>query len=190
MASALRKMAVYLGMVEEELDDTDDGYDSREPARTAAPRSAPQSAEQDLYAAPTRTAVTTRPASSRPSKDATTTAAMPRTVEPREIEPVFAPVAAPVAETKAILTKRPGSYNDARPIGEAFREGIPIILDLTEMPDAEAKRVVDFAAGLTFGLQGRIDRVTHKVFLLSPVNVDVVDEVTAAVSSDGFFNQS
>ena len=190
MASALRKMAVYLGMVEEELDYADDDYDAPEPARTAAPRSAPRPAEPEPYAAPTRSSVTTRPAPGRPAKDVTATTAMPRTVDPREMEPLPAPVAAPVNETKAIMTKRPGSYSDARPIGEAFREGIPIILDLTEMPDAEAKRVVDFAAGLTFGLQGRIDRVTHKVFLLSPADVDVVAQVQAAVSSDGFFNQS
>ena len=63
---------------------------------------------------------------------------------------------------------QPRTYNEARQIGEYFREGVPVIMNLTEMDDHDAKRLVDFAAGLIFGLRGSIERVTNKVFLLSP----------------------
>jgi cell division inhibitor SepF len=84
----------------------------------------------------------------------------------------------------------PRSYNDARRIGEDYREGVPVIMNLSELDDADAKRIVDFAAGLVFGLRGSIERVTNKVFLLSPPNVDVGDEARAQIAQDPFFNQS
>ena len=89
-----------------------------------------------------------------------------------------------------ITTLHPRSYNDARRIGEEFREGVPVIVNLTGMDDSDAKRIVDFAAGLIFGLRGTIERVTNKVFLLSPANVDVGAEARAQIAQDGFFNQS
>ena len=67
-----------------------------------------------------------------------------------------------------ITTVHPRTYNEARTIGEHFRDGTPVIMNLTEMHDTDAKRLVDFAAGLVFGLHGSIERVTNKVFLLSP----------------------
>ena len=90
---------------------------------------------------------------------------------------------------RRIATVAPDSFRDARGIGELFREGVPVILNLTSMEPADAKRVVDFAAGLTFGLRGSIERVATRVFLLSPNNTEVVtggDDHT----QDGFFNQS
>jgi cell division inhibitor SepF len=63
-------------------------------------------------------------------------------------------------------------------------------MNLTEMEDADAKRLVDFAAGLIFGLRGNMERVTQKVFLLSPANVDVTAEDKARIAEGGFFNQS
>lgn len=89
-----------------------------------------------------------------------------------------------------IETVHPRSYNDARRIGEDFRDGVPVIMNLGDMDDADAKRVIDFAAGLVFGLRGTIERITNKVFLLSPANVDVGDQARAQVQEDGFFNQS
>ncbi|MEN3361293.1 MAG: cell division inhibitor SepF [Mycobacteriales bacterium] len=89
-----------------------------------------------------------------------------------------------------ITTLHPRSYNEARTIGEHFREGTPVIMNLTEMDDADAKRLVDFAAGLQFGLRGSIERVTNKVFLLSPQNVHVTAEDKARIAEGGFFNQS
>ena len=89
-----------------------------------------------------------------------------------------------------ITTLHPRTYNEARTIGEHFREGTPVIMNLTEMVDSDAKRLVDFAAGLIFGLRGGIERVTNKVFLLTPANVEVTAEDKARIAERGFFNQS
>jgi cell division inhibitor SepF len=107
-------------------------------------------------------------------------------------EPVVAvaePAPAP-PQPYRITTLHPRTYNEARTIGERFRDGMPVIMNLTEMDDSDAKRLVDFAAGLSFGLRGSIERVTAKVFLLSPQNVDVTAEDKARIREGGFFNQS
>ncbi|WP_120006263.1 cell division protein SepF [Nesterenkonia muleiensis] len=97
------------------------------------------------------------------------------------------------SEMRKITTVHPRSYNDAKIVGESFREDIPVIMNVTEMGEAEAKRLVDFAAGLVFGLGGSIERVTNKVFLLTPRNVEVLAEEKAVAepeTSTKFFNQS
>lgn len=94
-----------------------------------------------------------------------------------------------VADGSRIVTVHPRTYNEAKVIGEHFRDLIPVIMNLSEMEDADAKRLVDFAAGLTFGLRGTIERITSKVFLLSPQNVTVTAEDKQRIAG-GFFNQS
>jgi cell division inhibitor SepF len=94
------------------------------------------------------------------------------------------------ADLARITTLHPRTYNEARTIGEHFREGTPVIMNLTEMVDSDAKRLVDFAAGLIFGLRGSIERVTNKVFLLSPANIEVTAEDKARIAERDFFNQS
>jgi cell division inhibitor SepF len=89
-----------------------------------------------------------------------------------------------------ITTLHPTTYREARTIGEHFRDGVPVIINLTEMEEADARRLVDFAAGLAFGLRGTIERVTNRVFLLSPANVQVTAEDKAKIAEGGFFNQS
>ena len=89
-----------------------------------------------------------------------------------------------------ITTLHPRTYNEARTIGEHFRDGTPVIMNLTEMGDADAKRLVDFAAGLVFGRHGSIERVTQKVFLLTPANVEITAEDKSRLAGAGFFNQS
>ena len=109
----------------------------------------------------------------------------------REVAPVVAaPEPAPAPQPYRITTLHPRTYNEARVIGERFRDGMPVIMNLTEMDDADAKRLVDFAAGLSFGLRGSIERVTAKVFLISPRDVDVTAEDKARIREGGFFNQS
>jgi len=100
-------------------------------------------------------------------------------------------------DLRRITTIHPRSYNDARSIGEAFRGGTPVIMNLSDMDDADAKRLVDFSAGLIFGLRGSIERVTNKVFLLSPEHVEIAGEESAPPpkpSAQGrggaFYNQS
>lgn len=85
-----------------------------------------------------------------------------------------------------ITTLHPRTYPEARTIGEQLREGTPVIINLSEMDDADAKRLVDFAAGLTFGLRGSIERVTNKVFLLSPQKVTVSAEDRARIAEGGY----
>ena len=91
--------------------------------------------------------------------------------------------------TCRITTLHPTSYNEARTIGEHFRDGFPVIMNLTEMDEPDAKRLVDFAAGLAFGLRGSMERVTNRVFLLSPPNIQVSAEDKARIAEGGFFEQ-
>ncbi|PZT74306.1 MULTISPECIES: cell division protein SepF [unclassified Streptomyces] len=91
---------------------------------------------------------------------------------------------------RRIATVTPDSFRDARSIGELFRDGVPVIMNLTSMDSADAKRVVDFAAGLIFGLRGSIDRVATRVFLLTPADTQVLNGEAAGRPADGFFNQS
>lgn len=160
MASAMRKMAVYLGLVEDDLPFSDkyDEYDEYEEYDEAA----------DLVeSAPVRTDY------GYPGGDDRIAEEVPHQVE-----------------LARITTLHPRTYNEARTIGEHFREGTPVIMNLTEMVDSDARRLVDFAAGLIFGLRGSIDKVTNKVFLLSPANVEVTAEDKARIAERGFFNQS
>lgn len=110
--------------------------------------------------------------------------------------PVIAPVHREVRETREvaatdlsrIVTVHPSAYSDAVTIGEAFRQGTPVIMNLTDMNEEDARRLVDFAAGLTFGLHGVIERVTSRVFLLSPRTVEVTGDV-AGSRRGSLFNQ-
>jgi cell division inhibitor SepF len=173
MASAMRKMAVYLGLVEDdhryqdkydsygEYEDYDDQADRPEEAEEAEVRSG---AKRDGEVAGGY--VGYQGADWRAEHASQTT------------------------DLARITTLHPRTYNEARTIGEHFREGTPVIMNLTEMVDSDAKRLVDFAAGLIFGLRGSIERVTNKVFLLSPANVEVTAEDKARIAERGFFNQS
>ena len=98
------------------------------------------------------------------------------------------PVAAPSAMSR-IETVTPRAYNDARTGGEHFRDGVPVIMNLSEITDSEAKRLVDFAAGLVFSAHGSINRVTAKVFLLSPAGIEVSDEDKQRIAAGGFYDQ-
>jgi cell division inhibitor SepF len=89
-----------------------------------------------------------------------------------------------------ITTLHPTTFNEARTIGEHFREGNPVIMNLTEMDEPDAKRLVDFAAGLAFSVRGSMERVTNRVFLLSPPNIEVSAEDKARIAEGGFFDRA
>jgi cell division inhibitor SepF len=172
MASAMRKMAVYLGLVEDDhryddryQDEYGDGDDYPEyVAEYADP--------QDSHEAPAgQVGDAGHDGRSRADRRVVT-------------DHVVA------TDLARITTLHPRTYNEARTIGEHFREGTPVIMNLTEMVDSDAKRLVDFSAGLIFGLRGSIERVTNKVFLLSPANVEVTAEDKARIAERDFFNQS
>ena len=160
MSGAMRKIGEYLGL----LEDTgryDEEYDEYDAQEpAAAPARAPQRE--------------TRPA---PVSDLS------------ERRRPSGPTGV-VAELSRITTLHPRTYNEARTIGENFRDGTPVIMNLSEMDDADAKRLVDFAAGLVFATRGTIERITNKVFLLSPPNVSVAAEDKQRIAEGGFFNQS
>ena len=153
MGGALRKTMVYLGLAEDderyEAWDVDDEADDQ----------AEDDATEESYAEQRR-------------------------LEPREQERraavtpigrahIARVVPQPASELHRITTIHPRTYNEAKTIGEAFRSGTPVIMNLGDMAEADAKRLVDFAAGLVFGLHGAIEKVTSKVFLLSPSHVEV-----------------
>ena len=89
-----------------------------------------------------------------------------------------------------IVTISPRFYSEARAIGEFYRDGNPVIMNLSDMEESERKRLIDFASGLVFGHAGTIERVTSKVFLLTPPNVSVSSEEKSAAAEASFFNQS
>ena len=154
MAGAMRKMAVYLGLVEDDADEYGD----------------------DEHEIGPRVVDDARPPARRFEEPPTTVRYSAGTVD--------------VGDAYRITTLHPRTYNEAKAIGENFRDGTPVIMNLTEMDDSDAKRLVDFSAGLVFGLHGSIERVTNKVFLLSPANVNVTAEDKARIAEGGFFNQS
>jgi cell division inhibitor SepF len=161
MAGALRKTMVYLGLAEDEQYDGYDYDDYDEPQ------------QQQRHEAPAQE----RSAAVTPLPQRTPVARVVRDVE--------------VGTLNRITTIHPRTYNEAKNIGESFRDGTPVIMNLSDMDDADAKRLVDFAAGLVFGLHGSIERVTSKVFLLSPAHVEVsAEEGTPAPTARGLFNQS
>lgn len=122
--------------------------------------------------------------------------------DPTSVTPIYdAPsarsrpfVAPPPPPQRLDLTQihsvKPRAYNDARAIGEAFRQGVPIIMNVADMPEADAKRLVDFSAGLSFGLNGTLERVAPSVFVVSPAHVEIAVASDASQSERGFFNQS
>lgn len=214
--SALRKAGVWLGLVEDD-GDGDGGYDEREPPpRERRPRSRPrdQSRRYDDYAdeedepplAGSREAARERETQRVPrlgerDGDRSDRRATVRSItrDPTvsyltrdnlalalEVHPP-SPTTAEGERRYQITTLHPTTYREARTIGEHFRDGTPVIMNLTEMEEGDARRLVDFGAGLAFGLRGTMERVTNRVFLLSPANVQVTAEDKAKIAEGGFF---
>ena len=170
MASAMRKMAVYLGLVEDDHR-YDDPYTEEYGEDEDYGDYITEYADHSELLQPQAAAYVPDDGHGRAAQS-----------------PLSEP--AHTADLARITTLHPRTYNEARTIGEHFREGTPVIMNLTEMVDSDARRLVDFAAGLIFGLHGSIDRVTNKVFLLSPANVEVTAADKARIAERDFFNQS
>jgi cell division inhibitor SepF len=159
--SALNKMMGFLGLV-----DTDE--------------------ETTVSEVPARAAV------ARPTRDRTGVTVLGSHQPVQPIQRVAASQPELIDEPSSsynIITLQPRSYSEARKVGEYYREGNPVIINLDDMEESERKRLVDFASGLVFGLHGRIERISLKVFLLSPANVSVSNEDKTAAQAS-FFNQS
>ncbi|GAA4817741.1 cell division protein SepF [Tomitella cavernea] len=206
--SSLQKFKAYFGMVPlEDFDDDyldepagprrglDDGYDEYDReydgVRGDYP-AGPRGYDDDRYAPGRGRLESVQPrGGSRPAPMAGTRGALamdarpePR-VEPRRAASLFDESGG----MAKITTLRPRDYSEARTIGEQFRDGVPVIMDLVEMSNADAKRLVDFAAGLAFALRGSFDKVATKVFLLSPAEIDVSAEDRRRLVETGFYSK-
>jgi cell division inhibitor SepF len=161
MADGLRKAAVWLGLV------SDEDYPETEVQADDVTEQVPVERESArVTGSGDASATVTELESRRPAREQTR-----------------------VADINRIITVHPRTYNEARTIGENFRDGVPVIMNVSDMEESDAKRLVDFSAGLIFGLRGSIERITSKVFLLSPHNVSVTAEDKERLAG-GFFNQS
>ncbi|MEV7176567.1 cell division protein SepF [Kitasatospora sp. NPDC093679] len=103
-----------------------------------------------------------------------------------DTEDTLPSVPAPAAK---IVSLKPTGFEAARTVGEHLRTGTPVVMDLSEMEDPEAKRMIDFASGLVFGTRGGIERIARRVFLLTPPDVEVT-VIDRPLDSGGFYNQS
>lgn len=108
---------------------------------------------------------------------------------------VLRPVSSPRGAARAPEATRvhlviPRSFNDAQDVADKFKEAIPVIINLQGAETDLAKRLIDFASGLTYALDGGMQRIADKVFLLTPRNVEVSAEEKARLIEKGFFNQS
>ncbi|HET9656348.1 MAG TPA: cell division protein SepF [Kineosporiaceae bacterium] len=172
MGGALRKTMIYLGLAED--DERYDAYDVEDDYAEYEP------ADHDHHDNRVEQPDTDQVEERRAAVTSIARGPVARVV----------PGPAPIQELHRISTIHPRTYSEAKTIGEVFRSGTPVIMNLGELDDADAKRLVDFAAGLIFGLRGSIERVTSKVFLLSPANVEVTPAEKERVPDRGFFNQS
>ena len=201
MANPLKKSLIYLGLADEELE-YDDQSRTETPARAAQAepssrqQTAPSPAAAPAQAAPAQAAPVHKRDATSPVQPVSTPTAnrapvtpLRRTTSTKNVVPTEM---AASSEMNEILTVHPREYKDAQSIAASFRDGIPVIINLSQMTESDARRLVDFASGLSQGLYGKIERVTNKVFLLSPAHIAVSGDA-AEVESDieaSFFAQS
>lgn len=145
-----------------------------------------------------------RPAGTPERQQASTPTPTPEHTNVRRIAPARGDRPAPVVSAPAqtarasssstqggkVHVTNPTTFNDVEEVGERFRNGIPVIMNLAGASESVAKRMLDFASGLIFGLDGRIERVGDRVFLLSPLGVEVSSEERQRLGERGFFNQA
>lgn len=187
MAEMWKRTMSFLGLVEEyddEYDDVvdDDLYYDDQPA--GPPPAAPPAREE-----PTNVRRIAPAAPSSPRSSTSSTRANERTVERDSVS--SRNTARPSRERgSTVHVTNPTTFNDVEEVGEQFRAGVPVIMNLAGASESVAKRLLDFASGLIFGLDGRIERVGDRVFLLTPVGTEVSTEERNRLSESGFFNQA
>lgn len=172
-----RKMGAFLGLVPQ--DDVARGDDGYEDDGYDAPYAASDYASYDRSEPASRPAA--RPAASAaagPEPVVHGALAMQTYAQPRR--------ASESGTSSRPLTVKLTGFSEARVIGERYRDGSSVILDMTDLTDSDARRVVDFAAGLAFALHGSIDKVTARVFMLLPPHVDMSAEDRRAFATGGW----
>jgi len=172
---------VYFGIAEEEDWDDDgylteeqlaDDYERQNVRRLPARRSAAAAYDDDW---------------TDPEPDAQRTSILRPRSEPRRtrnLQPVQAP------GTSRVHLILPRSFNDAQQVADRFKNGVPVILNLQSADSELSKRLIDFASGLTYALDGGMQRIADKVFLLTPSDVELSAEDRARMLERGFFNQA
>ncbi|MDF7664186.1 cell division protein SepF [Bifidobacterium sp. ESL0763] len=156
MAGYMKKAMSYLGMTDVVDDDEDDEMIDDEPDST------------DF------------------DSDATVTPVLQQSPAPAQSAPSHGSHTFPAGRLSRIATICPKSYDEAQKVGRAVRDGIPVVLNLTGLAESVAYRIVDFSAGVVFGVRGSIERVTPRVFLLSPSQVKIKVEDTKDPDADLF----
>jgi cell division inhibitor SepF len=110
---------------------------------------------------------------------------------PSDTEGVVRTIASPRPATasSAIYKSEPKRFNEAREVADRFKEGTAVIMNLQSTDDTIARRLVDFASGLVYGLDGKIELVANRVYLLTPADVEVSAEERERLAGGGFYNQ-
>jgi cell division inhibitor SepF len=185
---------VYFGIAEEDDDwDDEDGFAAEESLeqsyreRPNVRRLTPRRRQQDFddWTESEADQPTTRVPAIGPSRASLASSAR----RPRELRPQIEAVPNPSSVKVHLVLPR--SFNDAQQIADKYKQGIPVILNLQSADTELSKRLIDFASGLTYALNGGMQRVADKVFLLTPRNVEVSAEQRAALlERGGFFNQA
>jgi cell division inhibitor SepF len=172
MPNAFRKISTFLGLTES------DGYYEEDDIIEEAPAYTPRHES-------------TRTETPRYEPRVTPAADTRRNDNIRDL-PVRAPQVAPAVEKpiSSVVTVQPRSFNDARNIGEEFRSGNPVIINLQEIDQSAHQRLIDYASGLVHGLEGKMERVTPTVFMIIPRGIETRDIARNNLMNDGFFNQS
>jgi cell division inhibitor SepF len=179
---------VYFGIAEEDEDFYDDeegftaeesleqSYRERPNVRRLTPRRRSQGYDDWTESEESRSSRTDAPA---PVPSARASRSVARHIE-----------AVPNPSSVRVHLVLPRSFNDAQQIADKFKHSIPVILNLQNADAELSKRLIDFASGLTYALDGGMQRVADKVFLLTPRNVQVSAEERARILEGGFFNQA
>ena len=189
IGDAWRKALVYFGMTDDPddgFDDYEDDFDDEQPTRatSSASRERRFGSADDLE----------RSYRERPNV---------RRLGPRrrdaEFDDIFSEERAPRGGSMRAVESRPPrsevhlvvpkSFNDAQQIADKFKNNVPVILNLQSAETDLAKRLIDFSSGLTYAMDGGMQRVADKVFMLTPRNVEVSAEERARLLEKGFFNQ-
>lgn len=176
MSSMWRKTLSYLGLVEDYEDEYADLPEEYPPGREMRPPAAGPPMAEPAYRSDPSNVRRIGPT---------------RTMDPPPVMggPQSSSHVTPVTSRQVHVTE-PVTFNDIEEVGERFRNGVPVIMNLAGASESVAKRMLDFASGLSYGLDGRIERVGDRVFLLTPPGVEVSTEERRKLSERGFFNQA
>jgi cell division inhibitor SepF len=178
MAQTWKKIGSFLGLVEEYDDEYADLPEDLPQQRHEPQRSEPSNVRR-IAPAPARVGAPER--ERERERERPSASSVPQQSQPSNVRPVT---------SHKVHVTNPSTFNDVEEVGERFRNGIPVIMNLDGSSEAVAKRLLDFASGLIYGLDGRIERVGDRVFLLTPVGTDVSTEERRRLSERGFFNQA